>query len=76
MSVRPNLALFPHLTARANIAYPLEQRGHDKAEIENRLERLTEECGIDADTQRLLPAALSAEQQLRVALARAIGGEP
>jgi ABC-type sugar transport system ATPase subunit len=76
MTVRPNLALFPHLGARANISFPLEQRGHDRAEIDNRLERLCEECGIGADIQNKLPASLTAEQQLRVALARAIGGEP
>lgn len=76
MTVRPSLALFPHLSARANIAFPLEQRGHDRTEIGNRLERLSEECGIGTEIQNLLPAALTPEQQLRVAVARAIGGEP
>ncbi|WP_374655663.1 ABC transporter ATP-binding protein [Dongia sp.] len=76
MSVRPHLALFPHFDARANMAFPLEQRGHDRNEIANRLERLAEECGIGTALKGLLPSALSAEQQLRVALARAIGGEP
>lgn len=76
MTVRPHLALFPHLTVLANIAFPLEQRGHERDEIRNRLDRLTEGCGIDGDLLPLLPGALSAQQKLRVALARALGGEP
>nr|WP_298686055.1 ABC transporter ATP-binding protein [uncultured Dongia sp.] len=76
MTVRPNLALFPHLSSLANIAFPLEQRGHDRDEIKNRIDRLTEECGITPEMLALLPEALSAEQKLRVALARALGGEP
>ena len=76
MTVRANLALFPHLTVLANIAFPLQQRGHDRGEIKNRLDRLAEECGISTDLLPLMPNALSAEQKLRVALARALGGEP
>lgn len=76
MTVRPGFALFPHLTVLANIAFPLQQRGHDRAEIKNRIDRLTEECGLSAEILPQLPGNLSPEQQLRVALARAIGGEP
>lgn len=76
MTVRAHLALFPHLTLRANIAFPLEQRGHDRAEIATRLERLAEECGIAAELLDRMPTNLTAEQQLRGALARAIAGEP
>lgn len=76
MTVRPGLALFPHLSARANIAFPLEQRGHDRNEIKNRVDRLTEECGLGPDVLPQFPGTLSTEQQIRVALARAIGGEP
>jgi ABC-type Fe3+/spermidine/putrescine transport system ATPase subunit len=76
MTVRAQLALFPHLSLKANIAFPLEQRGHDRAEIATRLERLVEECGIAADLLDRLPTALTPEQQLRGALARAIAGEP
>jgi ABC-type Fe3+/spermidine/putrescine transport system ATPase subunit len=76
MTVRPGLALFPHLSVLANISFPLEQRGHDRAEIRNRLDRLTEECGLTAEILPELPPALSAEQRLRVAIARALGGEP
>jgi ABC-type Fe3+/spermidine/putrescine transport system ATPase subunit len=76
MTVRAHLALFPHLSLRANIAFPLEQRGHDRAEIATRLERLVEECGIAAELLDRMPAHLTSEQQLRGALARAIAGEP
>ena len=76
MTVRSGLALFPHLTALANIAFPLEQRGHDRAEIKNRIDRLTEECRLEPDILPRFPGDLSPEQQLRIALARAIGGEP
>jgi putative spermidine/putrescine transport system ATP-binding protein len=76
MTVRANLALFPHLSVRANIAFPLEQRGHERSEIQQRLDRLVEECGIDAALQSRLPGDLAPELQLRVALARAIAGEP
>ncbi|WP_374385293.1 ABC transporter ATP-binding protein [Dongia sp.] len=76
MSLRAHLALFPHLDARANIAFPLEQRGHDRAECNNRLQRLVEEIGIAPDQLGLLPGALDPVMSLRVALARALAGEP
>ncbi|MBI2256434.1 MAG: ABC transporter ATP-binding protein [Proteobacteria bacterium] len=76
MTVRAHLALFPHLTLRANIAFPLEQRGHDRSEIAARVDRLAEECGLATELLGRLPANLTAEQKLRGALARAIAGEP
>lgn len=76
MTIRPGLALFPHLTVLANIAFPLEQRGHDRTEVKNRINRLIEECGLSADILKRLPDQISPEQQMRVALARALGGEP
>ncbi len=76
MSVRANLALFPQMGARANIAFPLEQRGHDPQELKKRLDRLIEECGIAAAWLAKAPAELEPEAQIRVALARAVGGEP
>lgn len=76
MTIRAGLALFPHLTVLANIAFPLEQRGHDRTEVKNRIDRLVEECGLTADMLKVLPPQLSSEQQVRVAFARALGGEP
>ncbi len=76
MTVRTNLALFPHLSVRANIAFPLQQRSDDQTEISTRVERLAEECGIIKDLLSRLPGVLTPEQQLRTALARAIAGKP
>lgn len=76
MTIRPELALFPHLSGLANISFPLEQRGHDRTEIKTRVDRLAEECALAPSVLALLPARMSAEQQVRVALARALAGEP
>ena len=70
-----NYALFPHLTVRGNVAFPLEMRNVAKDEIERRVGEalaLVELAGYD---QRL-PRQLSGGQQQRVALARAIVFNP
>lgn len=76
MTVRTNLALFPHLSVRANIAFPLQQRSDNQAEISARVELLAEECGVPKDLLNRLPGVLTPEHQLRTALARAIAGKP
>ena len=68
-------ALFPHLTVRRNVAFPLEMRDVARAEIEHRVSEaleLVELAGYDAR----LPRQLSGGQQQRVALARAIVFNP
>ena len=70
-----NYALFPHLTVKANVAFPLEMRNVGKAEIERRVGEalaLVELAGYEAR----LPKQLSGGQQQRVALARAIVFNP
>mgnify|MGYP003347364075 CR=1 FL=1 len=70
-----NYALFPHLTVRANVAFPLEMRNVTSAEIDRRVGEalaLVELTGFD----RRLPKQLSGGQQQRVALARAIVFNP
>ena len=70
-----NYALFPHLTVRANVAFPLEMRNVARGEIDRRVSEalaLVELAGYD---QRL-PRQLSGGQQQRVALARAIVFNP
>ncbi len=70
-----NYALFPHLTVRQNVAFPLEMRNVARPEIEKRVGEalgLVELTGYD---QRL-PRQLSGGQQQRVALARAIVFNP
>jgi spermidine/putrescine ABC transporter ATP-binding subunit len=68
-------ALFPHLTVRRNVAFPLEMRDVARPEIERRVSEaleLVELAGYDAR----LPRQLSGGQQQRVALARAIVFNP
>ncbi|HEX4884316.1 MAG TPA: ABC transporter ATP-binding protein [Casimicrobiaceae bacterium] len=68
-------ALFPHMSVRDNVAYPLRVRGVAVAERRARAERMLELVGLGALAGRL-PAALSGGQQQRVALARALVFEP
>jgi len=70
-----NYALFPHLTVKGNVAFPLEMRNVARAEIERRVAEalaLVELKGYEAR----LPRQLSGGQQQRVALARAIVFNP
>ena len=64
-------ALFPHLTALENVAYPLwRQRGaHQRARV------LLEQMHLAHLAQRF-PHELSGGQQQRVAIARALAAEP
>jgi iron(III) transport system ATP-binding protein len=69
-------ALWPHMTAFENVAYPLRHgRGSKvgKAEIEERVRRTFELVGIP-ELLRQYPGRMSGGQQQRVALARALVG--
>jgi putative spermidine/putrescine transport system ATP-binding protein len=68
-------ALFPHLSALDNVAFPLKVRGVGKSERRDRAGRLLELVAM-GDYARRLPAQLSGGQQQRVALARALITEP
>ena len=65
-----NYALFPHLTARENVAFGLEARGIARAERERRVGAMLDCVGLSAAELDRKPAALSGGQQQRVALAR------
>lgn len=70
-----NYALYPHLTVRDNIAFPLTMRGVAKATC---VERVREAAAM-LELQELLdryPAQLSGGQRQRVAMARAIVRKP
>jgi len=73
--VFPHYALYPHLTAYANIAFGLKGRHFAKTEVAKRVREAAGMFGI-ADALELKPTALTPLQQLRVALARAIVGQP
>lgn len=64
-------ALFPHMTVRQNIAYPLSVRKRPKAEIEARVNEMLDLVQLQ-DFGHRLPTQLSGGQQQRVALARAL----
>ena len=70
-----NYALFPHLTAVRNVAFPIEMRGARKTEAVRKAEAALELVGLTGHGDRR-PAELSGGQQQRVALARAIVFEP
>lgn len=70
-----NYALFPHMSVRDNIAFPLKMRGTPKAEIAQRVARVLDMVKLSAMAERK-PAQLSGGQQQRVALARALVFEP
>lgn len=70
-----NYALFPHMSCRANLAFPLKTEGVEKAEIARRVEAVGRMLGIEAILDRK-PAELSGGQRQRVAIGRAIVKEP
>ena len=70
-----NYGLYPHMTIRENIAYPLRVRGVDKHEIGPRVERAAAQVELTELLHRK-PKALSGGQRQRVALARAIVRTP
>lgn len=63
-------ALFPHLTVRENIGYPLKQRGGHRVDIAKQVDEALRTVAMQAFADRL-PSQLSGGQQQRVAVARA-----
>lgn len=66
-----DLALWPHLSVKGNIAFGLKAKGEPKAERERRIHDILNLAGLDGFEERK-PAELSGGQQQRVALARAL----
>jgi len=68
-------ALYPHMTVKKNISYPLQIRKRPVHEIEIEVARVAEKLGLtDLLTRR--PKELSGGQRQRVALARAMVRRP
>ena len=70
-----NYALYPHMTVRENMAFPLKLRKVDKQEINRRVQQAAEILDIVQYLDRK-PKALSGGQRQRVAIGRAIVREP
>jgi putative spermidine/putrescine transport system ATP-binding protein len=70
-----NYALFPHMTAAANVLFPLKMRRFPRKEMRSRAERMLDLVGLRAFAERY-PRELSGGQQQRVALARGLVFDP
>jgi putative spermidine/putrescine transport system ATP-binding protein len=70
-----NYALFPHMTAGQNVAFPLEMRGVGRAEIKRRVADALALVKLDGLAGRY-PRQLSGGQQQRIAFARAVVFNP
>jgi multiple sugar transport system ATP-binding protein len=68
-------ALFPHMTVRDNIAYPLRIKKVGRAARQDKAAATADELGLSALLDRR-PGQLSGGQQQRVALARAMACHP
>jgi multiple sugar transport system ATP-binding protein len=70
-----NYALYPHMTVRQNLGYPLRVRRRPRKEIASRVSDVARLLRLDELLDRR-PGALSGGQQQRVAMGRAIIREP
>ena len=70
-----NYALFPHMTVKENLMFPLEVRKVKTNEIEKKVKKTLDMVELGEFGNRM-PLQLSGGQQQRVALARALAPEP
>jgi multiple sugar transport system ATP-binding protein len=70
-----NYALYPHMTVRENMAFPLKIAGAPAEEIREKVERAAETLDLTQHLDRK-PANLSGGQRQRVAMGRAIVRDP
>jgi iron(III) transport system ATP-binding protein len=68
-------AIWPHMTVAQNVAYPLEIRKVERAEIDERVAHVLRLVGLGQMADKLA-TQLSGGQQQRAALARAIVSQP
>jgi multiple sugar transport system ATP-binding protein len=68
-------ALFPQLSVRDNIAFPLTMRKNSAKAVAARVAAVAERCGI-ADYLAARPDALNFDLRQRAMMARAVAGEP
>jgi multiple sugar transport system ATP-binding protein len=70
-----DIALFPYMTVRQNIGYPLRIAGLPRARIDEKVEKVAATLSL-SDKLAMKPGQLSGGQQQRVAIGRAIIKEP
>lgn len=70
-----NYALFPHMTAAENIAFPLKRRKMTRTQIKDKVKQALDLVHLHEFGDRY-PKQLSGGQQQRVALARAVVFDP
>ena len=68
-------ALYPHMSVRKNIAFPMKMAGIDKAEQDRRIDAAAKALNLTDYLERR-PGQLSGGQRQRVAIGRAIVREP
>ena len=68
-------ALYPHMSVERNLGFGLELRGHDAADIEQRVKHAAQTLELTQFMDRL-PRQLSGGQRQRVALGRALVRHP
>ncbi len=68
-------ALYPHMSVRKNIAFPLKMAGLDQAEIDKKVDDAAKVLNLNDYIDRR-PGQLSGGQRQRVAIGRAIVREP
>ena len=70
-----DIALFPYMTVRQNIGYPLRIAGLARAQVDAKVEKVAATLGL-TDKLAQKPGQLSGGQQQRVAIGRALIREP
>ena len=70
-----NYALYPHMTVKENILFPLKNLKWDKVEAEKRAIEVAKIVKIESQLDKK-PSQLSGGQQQRVAIARALAKKP
>jgi putative spermidine/putrescine transport system ATP-binding protein len=70
-----NYALFPHLTVRENVSFPLQMRRTPAGALQRKVDAALAMVGLSG-LDRRFPAELSGGQQQRVALARCLVYQP
>jgi multiple sugar transport system ATP-binding protein len=70
-----NYALYPHMTVRGNLEFPLRMMKLSRNDMQKQVERTAQLLGLDELLERK-PGQLSGGQRQRVAMGRAIVREP